>query len=358
MNTARNELKAALNLILMNGQLAAKWTPRKGDIACKLRAFFGMSPKQYRKSLVDMTSVVETQMCNNEWDSIDFNHVPSMASARYKKAFNRHTTKFAEYVAALVRGDEGVKVNAGAIFPHTVLQGLIDPYLCTGTKVELDHIMAQWNALPNYMGESKVLPMVDVSGSMYQVVGGNGGTSVMCAHVAIALGLYIADKNTGAFKDTFLTFSGNPKLSVLHGNIVEKTQQLVQADWAMNTNLNAAFAEILRAAINGKVPQDEMPAMVLIFSDMQFDACVRHDDSAMEMIERQYRDAGYEVPQVVFWNLRAVDNVPVSAHKTGAALVSGFSPAIMTSLLAADMESFTPYGIMLKTIMSPRYDLG
>jgi len=36
--------------------------------------------------------------------------------------------------------------------------------------------------------------------------------------------------------------------------------------------------------------------------------------------------------------------------------VSGFSPTIMKSVLAADLEEFTPEAIMLKTIMSPRYD--
>jgi hypothetical protein len=180
-----------------------------------------------------------------------------------------------------------------------------------------------------------------------------GGTQ--CIHVAVSLGLYIADKNTGAFKDMFLTFSAVPQLTLLRGNIVQKTQQLMKADWGMNTNLHAAFNTILTTAITSKVPQEEMPAMVLIFSDMQFDQCVRHEDTAMEMIERKYREAGYTAPQVVFWNLRDAGNVPVSAHKSGAALVSGFSPSIMKSLLAANMEEFSPYGIMLKTIMSPRY---
>jgi hypothetical protein len=99
-----------------------------------------------------------------------------------------------------------------------------------------------------------------------------------------------------------------------------------------------------------------MPKMVLILSDMQFDQCVKHDDSAMEMIERKYKDAGYEVPSVVFWNLNASDNVPVKADKSGAALVSGFSPSIMASLLGADPAEFSPEGIMRKTIMQPRYD--
>jgi hypothetical protein len=59
----------------------------------------------------------------------------------------------------------------------------------------------------------------------------------------------------------------------------------------------------------------------------------------------------------VFWNLNAGDNVPVKSDKSGAALVSGFSPAIMASLLGADVEQFTPFGIMQKTVMIPRYDL-
>ena len=86
--------------------LAAKWTPRKGQVASEIRAFFGMSPKQYRKSLVALTKVVETQMCANDWDNINFSHVPSQAARLYKKAFNRHTPLFAEYVARLVKGED------------------------------------------------------------------------------------------------------------------------------------------------------------------------------------------------------------------------------------------------------------
>jgi len=104
------------------------------------------------------------------------------------------------------------------------------------------------------------------------------------------------------------------------------------------------------------VPQEEMPAMVLILSDMQFDQCVKHDNSAIEMIERKFANAGYKVPQVVFWNLNAAyGNAPVKFDKTGTALVSGFSPAIVKPLLSGDMDSFTPVAIMLKTIMQDRY---
>jgi hypothetical protein len=97
--------------------------------------------------------------------------------------------------------------------------------------------------------------------------------------------------------------------------------------------------------------------MLLILSDMQFNYCARFDDTAMQMIERKFADAGYTVPQIVFWNLNSSDNVPVKADKSGAALVSGFSPSIMTALLSADLDQFTPEGIMLKTVMVPRYDI-
>ena len=341
------------NLRAKNG-LAAKWTPRKGEVAREIREFFGMTPKQYRKSLVNMTNVVESQMCANDWDNINFSHVPSQAARIYKKAFNRHSVKFAEYVQKLVSGDKTVKVNAGAIYPHDVLKGVVSMYgQKSYDKTELDHITAQWDALPNYVGDANIMPIVDVSGSMTCPAGKN--TSVTCLDVSVSLGLYLADKNKGAFHGTFLTFSEKPELMTLKGNIVQKANQMVKSSWGMSTNLHAAFDKILSTAVKNNVPDSDMPKMLLILSDMQFNQCVRHDDSAMEMIERKYRDAGYEMPSVVFWNLNSSDNVPVKSDKSGAALVSGFSPSIMTSLLSADPKEFTPEGMMMKTIMTDRY---
>jgi hypothetical protein len=293
-------------------------------------------------------------MCANDWDNINFSHVPSVAARNYKKAFNRHSVKFAEYVAKLVAGDKTVKVNADAIFPHDVLKGIAHAYK-TFDKTEKDHVKAQWEALPNYVGDASILPLVDVSGTMTSSVGGSGATR--CIDVAVGLGLYLADKNKGAFKDTFLTFSDKPDLVTLKGDILQKLDQMVKSDWEMSTNLHAAMNKILSVAVKGNVPASDMPKMLLILSDMQFNQCAKFDNSAMEMIERKFDEAGYTVPQIVFWNLNASDNVPVKADKSGAALVSGFSPSIMKALLSADLDQFTPEGIMLKTVMVPRYDI-
>ena len=341
--------------------LCAKWMPRKGEVAARLRSFLGWTPKFYRKRLVELTKVVEQDMCANKWDEINFNHVPSVASARYKKAFAKHTPKYKEWAAKLVSTDpevaKTVKVNAGAVYPYDVLKGLIGSYGIRYEKSNLDHITAQWDALPNYVGDANILPIVDVSGSMATPAGGyNSKSKVTCLDVSVSLGLYLADKNKGKFKDTFLTFSGKPELLHLNGDIVQKIEQMNRSAWEMNTNLHAAIKKILDVATKGNVPAEEMPKVLLILSDMQFDQCARYDDSAMQMIERKYAEAGYAVPQIVFWNLNAADNVPVKFNKQGVALVSGFSPTIMKSVLAADLEEFTPESIMRKTIMSDRYD--
>lgn len=340
--------------------LAAKWMPRQGSVAAELRKFLGMTPKNYRKTLVSLTKVVEQQMCAREWDSINFSQVPSLAHARYKKAFGRNTPMYAKYVSNLVSGkDPLVKVNAGAVFPYDVLNGLINPhYGMTHSKTDLDLIEQQWAALPNYIGDANVLPMVDVSGSMSVAAGSSLSKSTLrCIDVAVSLGLYCADKNTGKFKDMFLTFSSKSELLLLQGNIVQKVNQMVSSNWGMKTNLIGAVTKILDVAVEGAVPQEEMPKILLIMSDMQFDQCARFDDSAIAAIQRQYESAGYKMPQIVFWNINAYGNSPVSSNHANVALVSGFSPSIVKSILAADVDDFTPHGIMMKTVMVPRYDL-
>ena len=215
---------------------------------------------------------------------------------------------------------------------------------------------AQWTALPNFMTDANVLPLVDVSGSMTCAAGGyNSKSNLSCLDVAVSLGLYCADKNKGAFKDLFLTFSNNSKIVKLKGTLSQKLHQMERSDWDMSTNLHSAFNEILRVATTNKVAEADMPKILLIMSDMQFNRCTSYDDSAMQMIRRKYEEAGYEVPAIVFWNLNAADNVPVSFDTKGTALISGFSPSIMKSVLAANLEAMTPEAIMLKTVMSDRY---
>lgn len=338
-------------LTLKNG-LCAKWMPRKGPVAVELTKFLNLTPKGYRKLIVGLTQVVETQMCAKEWEAINFSQVPSVASARYQKAFGRNAGEaYANYLRELQKPvserDPKVKINASAVYPYDVVRSVVKGNAAIANE--------QWKALPNYVGDARIMPMVDVSGSMGSARYGYG--PVQPIEVAISLGLYLSEKNTSDFKDMFLTFSGKPKLEILKGTLSQRVAQLEKAHWDMNTNLHAAFDEILRVAVKGSVPTEDMPEMLLILSDMQFDQCTRFDDSAQEMIKRKYAAAGYEVPKIVFWNLRATGDTPVRYDDRGVCNVSGFSPAIMKAVLSVEeLEDFTPFNIMTKTLMNERYD--
>lgn len=353
MKEYRDVVIMMIDRALMTEQnaLCAKWMPRKGPVAIALREGMGLTPKQYRKVLVNLTKVVETQMCAKDWNGINFNHVPSLAMARYKKAFKKNSTEFTKWTEKLASGDESVKVNAGAVYPYDVIKNWY-----SWGKSEKAVANAQWDALPNYIGDNNVLPVVDVSGSMTCPAGGYNSKSVTtCIDVSLSLGLYCSDKNTGPFKDMFMTFSAKPELLKVKGDIASKLQQMnnYSYSWGMNTDVNAAMRKILDVAKKGNVKQDDMPKVLLIMSDMQFDQCA--DFTAHEMIKNEYEKAGYQMPVVVFWNLNASGNSPVKFHTSGAALISGFSPSIMKSVLSCDLSAMTPYGVMMNTIMNDKY---
>jgi hypothetical protein len=355
----KERLKSELISRIFKSQTAAKWMPRKGLVAAKLRNFLEMSPKQYRKTLVDLTNVVETQMCANEWGSIDFGKLPSVASARYQKAFwKRNEAGYKSYIASLQRGE--AKINAGAVYPYDVTKSL--------QRGNADVAIEQWKALPNYMegSEDRILPVVDTSGSMSSSAGGN--PNVSCMDVSVSLGLYISERNTGAFKDAFVTFSAEPQLQILKGNLRDRFAQLQRADWGYNTDLVKVFDLILDQATRHSVPESEMPTKILILSDMEFDEAnnprvewetkhvpTKWNPTAQEMIEQKYVDAGYKMPSIVYWNIQSRgNNIPVAFDKTGTALISGFSPSILKSVVKGEITS--PQGIMDETIMSSRYE--
>jgi hypothetical protein len=347
---------AALNLhasaIRAGDGLAAKWAPRKGDVANALRKILRMDPKSYRKTIVALTSVVETQMCAKEWDQINYTHVPSVAGARYQKAFTKHdAVRYAAFKTAAVKGE--VKINAGTLYPYDVLKSV--------AHGDSTAALAQWMALPNYLGDAGfMLPVIDTSGSMGSRVGGKN-SSLTCMDVAISLGLYLADKQTGPFKDMFLNFHTNSKIHHLKGNLLEKVSQIQRSDWGGSTNLESAFKEILKVAVLGDVPAHEMPKYLLVISDMGFDACEQgHNPTAFDMAKEMFSRHGYSLPTIVWWNVAhkpggygGDNNSPVKRDDVNTVMISGFSPSIMKNVLNA--KSVTPYDVMCETLNSERY---
>jgi hypothetical protein len=352
--------KDALELIAKgisdkNG-LVYKWMPRpnvsnkEAKMQAKvIRKFLGLDPKSYRKLLAENSNTVEQLMCAKAWSSIDYNKLPSKAMANLMKAFTKNDKdRFSAYLASLEKGEAGVKINAGAVYPYDIIKSLK-----MGQSRGAD---AQWAALPNFMGESeeRIFPLVDVSGSMNQKVSDNPNLNVM--DVAISLGLYISERNIGPFKDAFITFDSYPELLVLGGSLSERYQQMKGSPWGGSTDLNKAFNLLLSKAVSNKLPQSEMPTMFIILSDMEFNqADSNWNHTAQEMIEDEFRATGYIMPKIVYWNLasRGDKNKPVSFDKKGTALVSGFSPSILSAVLGG--KEITPYDMMMTVIDSDRY---
>ena len=362
--------------------LAAKWAPRENsknhDRAKELRRHLGLTPRQYRQVLSKLSNTVEQLMCAKDWDAINYQHVPSLAQARYSKAFLKHDEAryrsfgekakvYAETKAKVESGEldasalekiEKVTINAGAVFPYDVLKDLFqNSYYSAAPSVNPDVIRAQWATLPNYMGKKNILPIVDVSGSMYCPAGGHGSNSgTTCMAVAVSLGLYMATKNRGDFNNMFMTFSSSPELVTLKGNdIVNQVQQMSKAEWGMSTDLSLAFQKVLSFATQNRISQEDMPEYIIVLSDMEFNAAAR-GQTAMQDYASRFEAAGYRAPKVVWWNIQSrQDQTPVKFNQQGAALVSGFSPSIVKNIMSG--ESIDPYRMMLNVIMDPRYDI-
>ena len=350
--------KQALDLIAKglseNNGLCAKWMPRpnvknreKKRWATALRTHLRLTPKEYSKLLVENSNTVEQLMCAKEWSAIEYSKLPSKAMSSYMKAFSKQDNeRFGQYLTSLEKGE--VKINAGALYPYDIIMNMKH-----GNSRGAD---AQWLALPNFMGngEERILPLVDVSSSMDQPVGDNANLNVL--DVAISLGLYICERNIGAFHNAFVTFHDHSDLITVNGSLTERYNQMKRSPWGGSTNLERAFREILAKAKAGNVPAYEMPTMFIIFSDMEFNVADRRwSDTAQQMIEREFAAAGYTMPKIVYWNLasRGDKNKPVHFDKAGTALVSGFSPSLLTSLLSG--EDTSPYAMMMTVVDSERY---
>ena len=248
------------------------------------------------------------------------------------------------YIQSLKEGK--TKVNASTLYPYDVTKTL--QYGNQGLANE------QWKVLPNYMEGSseRILPVVDVSGSMSSQIGGKG--NLTCVDVSISLGMYISERNEGVFKDHFITFSEKPKLQKLTGSLRERFLQLQNASWGYNTNLEAVFTLILNKAKENSVSESEMPTKILIMSDMEFDEAQGGSFTAQEMIREKYNESGYKMPDIIYWNIQSRNsNFPVKFDEKGTALVSGLSPSIIKSILGG--EDMSPVKIMEETLNKDRY---
>lgn len=358
-DVALNAIQAQLNVDRVSYKaggkvsLLAKWLPSinasskdSKRLGRKIATHLGLNEREYRKVLSNLRThirIVEQQMCSKEWSVIDYSKLPSRAAFMYRKAFAKQDAeRYAQYLSAVEKGE--AKINASTLYPYDI----VEQYLYKGARNDKT-IDLQWEALPNYMEgkEFNGLVVADVSGSMM-------GRPMA---VSISLAMYIAERNTAqVWKNKFLTFSAQPELqSIVGSTIGKRIENLSRAAWQMNTDLIAVFKTVLDAGVKNNVSAEDMPQKLIIVSDMQFDQCCRSNKRTnFEQIQKLYRKAGYEMPQLVFWNVNSYGNVPIEAHDTGTCLVSGCSPSILKSVLTDSV--ITPVDTMNETVYTERYD--
>ncbi len=356
--------------------IMAKWLPSVNASSKRTRLYgkmiskgLGVSEKVYRKTLSVLRkriNILETYLTNKDY-TFDYSAVPSNANMKYRKCFyEKDGERYRKHVDAVTKvlesGDTTAKVkdNVKALYPYEIVGKFMgncywnwnSPNLPQTEKQRLENM---WKQLPNYFGEESSnknwLTVIDTSGSML------GGSKPSPMEVAISLGLYIGERNTGIFKDKYITFSENPSFVTVDGKwkLETKVKHIVEKSIIANTNLERVFSLVLDAAVSHDLPKSEMPEAIVIISDMQFDSCVEdgNNPTAYDMITKKYREAGYPVPKLVFWNVAQRDygNLPVTQHQYGAVLVGGCKPGMFEQILSGK----TPADFMLQVLNGERY---
>jgi len=280
--------------------------------------------------------------------------------ARYTKAFTRHDEeRFLKYKEDLKSGKE--TVHATVLFPHDCVR--------TARYGDGDIADAQFDALPNYMEgtNEKIIVISDTSGSMSNHVSG----SIRAVDISQGLALYCSAKidSESPFYKKFIGFCSESKFKNWDGmRFSDAVDNRYIFDEAIgSTRIDKALDLILDTAKFFKLGQEQMPTMLLIVSDMQFhdgtqgrrytrywsavkdfeDECTMEGSEVNKALKR-WEQAGYNKPKIVYWNTSGYAGSPETVKAENTALVSGFSPSILKSILGGD--DLTPRGIMLRAL--------
>ena len=341
-----------------NVSLLAKWLPsvntsNKDAVrnARKIARYMGMTDAQYRKVLSALRAqikIIENNLRERDY-SFNYEKQPSKALYKYRRAFLRNDEE--RYVSFITRAEADPTVmHTGALTPYDVIAPVVSNGRRVFTNEERRAMNATWNALENYAGSEDSLVVVDGSGSMYWA------QNPSPAAVAQSLGIYFAERNTGAFHNHFITFSKNPRLVEIKGrDIVEKVRYCMGFNECSNTDLEKTFELILRTAVNNRLKQSDMPKKLYIISDMEFDVCAGNASATnFEQAKAMFEAHGYRLPQIIFWNVASRNaQQPVKMNDRGVALVSGCNPQIFSMLKEGTLE---PYKFMMSVLNSERYE--
>ena len=345
--------------------LLAKWLPSINTSnqehvvkAKKIARSFGLRHEAYRKQLADLRKyiqILENNLREKDY-TFDYAKQPSRALYKYRAAFLRNDgDRYREFLNRVTNGN--AVLHADQVAPYE----LIDPYLsddwyendrCFMKSISEDEkavLNATWKSLPDFGGNENALVIVDTSGSMYS------WSNPTPASVAISLGLYFAERNKGKFHNHFIEFSEEPRLIEIRGEtFVDRLRYVTSFNEVADTNLEAVFDLILQTAVKHQLKQEELPAKLIIVTDMEFNQCMENASlSNFEQAKHKFESNGYKLPDVVFWNVASRNKQqPVTQNEQGVALISGVTPRLFSMIAGGNLS---PYSFMMEVLNSERY---
>lgn len=373
----------ALDLECQTPSLLAKWLKSENTsskesrrLGTLTRHYFHMTSRQYRKTLSilrNKINVLERLMSENKWDEIEFDKIPSKAGMIYKNAFARHDIE--RQKNANVQSyedfakDKTKTVNAKTLYPYECVSEALKIYRNQRWNTVVDFedtnrlmINKYWDNLTDYFNNASFngIAVVDTSGSMT----GFGSPSDPI-NVAISLGLYCAEHNSGPFANQYISFASKPQLIRTDGvDFVDKVERIYATNLIDNTNIEAVFDLMLYVALQPNTKKEDIPQNVIIISDMEFDEAINgwhsirngvtteNVDTLLESIAKKWKDYGLELPGLIFWNVDArQNNIPMIGNGR-ISYVSGFSPVIFETI----MSGKTGYELMMEKLNSERYE--
>ena len=375
--------------------LCAKWSPSENDRNDKRKQFakkiasilYGKEDtkkmekyrKEYLVPLRKQINIVESLMCNNEWDKINYEGVPGVASRRLHNAFNNHdSVRYCEYLAKVRSGE--AKINVTGILPHELAGYYINLRNTQDEYEENETIELQWKTIVDNVKGSGILgnslAIIDLSGSMFSASNGS-----IPAQVAISLGIITSQCCKGMFKNKFITFSENPQLvslipDDLYAEYTEKGiepslytcfKSLVDVEFGFNTDFVKCCKMIIEYGKEHNIDDEDMPKKLFIYTDMQFDEATAETDEATadaeserkggietlyKTIAKMFKASDYTPPKFIFWNLNSShkESFPVNCKTEGTAMISGFSEQLLKIFMTYD--EFKPE-LIVEEILAP-----
>ncbi|OXG82379.1 hypothetical protein C349_02975 [Cryptococcus neoformans var. grubii Br795] len=346
---------------ISNMSFAAKWAPTPGKsadkqlhIATALAKLFYPGDdviwarqklqKEILTPLRKALAIPEVAMSNQSW-KFDYNRVPSRSMARNAEAFMAHDQQ--GFAAYLDRVSQGLATVSGAsLMPHELLYNAIRGKSPVAKRLA----DLQWATLVDSIrssssdGISNCIAIADVSGSMGSLNHGspqNPPPVLPC----IALTLLLSELASPPWQGRFFTFSTEPACEYIDPNLplAERASQLSKAHWGMSTEFYKTYELILATAKKNELAPEHMVKKLFVFSDMQFDAAGegKYGETEHETMKRRFEEAGYPLPEMVYWNLasRAEGTPkPTKSDVEGVTLFSGFSGALMKFFLGDGVE--------------------